>query len=84
MGNQKCDLQECSFATNLYDNFKRKVLTYQQAPEVVEDGDDEEVGLVAKIPEDAEVVGVFRRRFPNKFIPLEMKFAEIEKVCHSK
>ena len=50
----------------------------------MEDGDDEEVGLVAKIPEEAEVVGVFRRKFPNKFIPLEMKFAEIEKVCQSK
>ena len=50
----------------------------------MEDGDDEEVGLVAKIPEEAEVVGVFRRRFPNKFIPFEMKFAEIGKVCQSK
>ena len=49
----------------------------------MEDGDDEEVGLVAKIPEEADVVGVFLRRFPNKFIPLEMKFAEIEKVCQS-
>ena len=50
----------------------------------MEDGDDEEVGLVAKIPEEAEVVGVLRRRFPNKFIPLEMKFAEIGKVSQSK
>ena len=46
-------------------------------PEVEEDGgEDDDVGLETKIPEDDDVVGVFRRSWPNRFIPFDMKLAE--------